>query len=94
MWNGLGNKPSLFQTVVSIDVTCNHESFSIINFIFYTLNYFVNCIIVFIPCMEKSLIFSLCFYLLCRRGNNHFDVHLRRIGPVPFPVERWKSRGP
>ena len=35
--------------------------------------------------MEVSLIFCLCFYLMCRRGNNHFDVHFRRIGPVPFP---------
>ena len=24
------------------------------------------------------------FYLLCRRGNNHFDVHFRRIGPYFF----------
>ena len=37
--------------------------------------------------MEISLLFCLCFYLLCRRGNNHFDVHFRRIGPVPFSVE-------
>ena len=37
--------------------------------------------------MEISLIFCLCHYLLCRRGNNHFDVHFRRIGPVPFPSE-------
>ena len=34
--------------------------------------------------MEISLIFCLCFFLLCRRGNNHFDVHFRRIGPVLF----------
>ena len=31
-----------------------------------------------------SLIFCLCYYLLCRRGNNHFDVQFRRIGPLPF----------
>ena len=31
--------------------------------------------------MELSLIICLCFYLLCRRGNNHVDVHFRRIGP-------------
>ena len=30
--------------------------------------------------MEIPLIFCLCFYLLCRRGNDHFDVHFRRIG--------------
>ena len=34
--------------------------------------------------MEIPLIFCLCFYLLCRRGNNHFDVRLRRIGPYFF----------
>ena len=38
--------------------------------------------------MEISLIFCLCFYLLCRRGNNHFDVPLRRIGPYSF---LWKD---
>ena len=31
--------------------------------------------------MEVPLIICLCFYLLCRRGNNHFDVNFRRIGP-------------
>ena len=44
--------------------------------------------------MEISLIFCLCFYSLCRRGINHFDVHFRRIGPVLFSVEKWKNRGP
>ena len=34
--------------------------------------------------MEISLICCLCFYFLCRRGNNHFDVHFRGIGPVLF----------
>ena len=34
--------------------------------------------------MEKPLINCLCFYLLCRRGNNHFDVQFRRIGPYFF----------
>ena len=34
--------------------------------------------------MEILLIFGLCHYLWCRRGNNHFDVHFRRIGLVPF----------
>ena len=28
--------------------------------------------------------FCLCYYLLCRRGNNHFDVQFWRIGPVLF----------
>ena len=44
--------------------------------------------------MEISLIFCLCFYLLCRRGNNHFDVHLRRIGSVLFPSKDGKDAVP
>ena len=40
--------------------------------------------------MEISFIFCLCFYLFCRRGNNHFDVHFRRIGPVLFLSEDGK----
>ena len=34
--------------------------------------------------MEISLIICLCFHLLCRRGNNQFDVHFQRIGPYLF----------
>ena len=40
--------------------------------------------------MELSLIFCLCFYLLCRRANNPFDVRFQRIGPAPFPSEEGK----
>ena len=67
-----------------IDAACNHESFYIVHLIFPYFKLFSECIIVFIPCMEISLIFCLCYYLLCRRGNNHFDVHFRRIGPYFF----------
>ena len=41
--------------------------------------------------MEISFIFCLCFYLLCRRGNDHFDVYFRRIGPVFFPSKDGKD---
>ena len=41
--------------------------------------------------METSLIFCLSHCLLCRRGNNHFDVHFRRIGPVLFPANYGKQ---
>ena len=34
--------------------------------------------------MEITLIFCLCLYLLRRRGNNHFDVYFRQIGPYFF----------
>ena len=52
--------------------------------IFHTLNCFPDRIIVFIPCMEMTLIFCLCLYLWRRRGNNHCDIHFRRIGPYSF----------
>ena len=41
--------------------------------------------------MEISLIFSLCFYLLSRRENNHFDAHFRRTGPYFFLSKDWKD---
>ena len=47
----------------------------------------------YFPLMEIPFILCLCYYFLCRRGKNHFDVHFRRIGPVPLSVERWKKRG-
>ena len=74
-WNGLGNTPSLFQTVVLVDAACNHETFYIIHLIFPYSKLFSDFINVFIPCMEITLIFCSCYYLLCRLRNNHFDVH-------------------
>ena len=35
--------------------------------------------------MENLFDLCLCCFLLRRRGNKHFDVHFRRIGPVLFP---------
>ena len=88
-WNWLGNTPSLFQTVALIDAACNHESINLISPYFKLLS---KCIIVFTPCMEISLVFCLCFYSLCRRGDNHFDVHFRRIGPDFFLSIRRNGR--
>ena len=69
------------------------STFEVLQIFFsYILNYFSTFFQCF-PCMEISLIFCLCFYLLCRCGNNHFDVHFRRLGPVHFLVEKWKRRG-
>ena len=34
--------------------------------------------------MENSFDLCLCYYLLCGRGNKHFDVHFPRIGAVLF----------
>ena len=41
--------------------------------------------------MEICLIICLCFYLLCRRGDNHFDVHFRRLGPYLFLSKDGKN---
>ena len=41
--------------------------------------------------MVISFIFCFCFYLLSRRGNDHFDVHFRRIGAVLFPSKDGKD---
>ena len=91
-WNGLGNTPSLFKTLVSINAACNHESFYIINLISPYIKLFFKYNIVFIPCMEILLIICLCLHLLGRRGNNHFDVHFRRIGPYFFCRKMEKTR--
>ena len=69
-WNGLGNEPSLFQTVVLIDAACNHESVYITNLIFPYFTLFFDCIKVFIPCMERPLIFCLCFIYCFAAGIN------------------------
>ena len=39
-----------------------------------------------------GIIFDLLFmfFLLCRRGNNHFDVHFQRIGPYFFLSKNGK----
>ena len=90
-WNGLGKTPSLFQTVVLIDAACNHESLCNLNFNFPYFRIVFQLYYSIIPCMEIPLIFCLCFYLLCRRGNNHFDVLFRRIGPYFFLSKDWKD---
>ena len=80
-WNGLGNTPSLFQTVVLTDAACNHESFCMINFIFPYFRSFFHLYHSIYSLYGKTFDLLFMFYLLCRRGNNHFDVHFRRIGP-------------
>ena len=62
-----------------------------INFILCILNFFFNAFFNFLL-WKLSFIFCLCCYLLCRRGNNHFDVHFRRIGPVFFQSQMEKTR--
>ena len=43
------------------------------------------------PVLEKCLIFCPYYYLLCRRGNKHFDVHFWWIGLVFFPSKNGKD---
>ena len=97
MWNGLGFTPSLFQTVILSNVACNHESFYIVHLIFPYFKLFLRlyyCIF-----SQYGNDFDLCLsYFYCRRGNNHFDVHFRRIGPYFFlskdgkdAVREWRN---
>ena len=37
------------------------------------------------------LTICLCYYLLRRRGNNHFAIHFRLIRPVNFPSKDGKD---
>ena len=37
------------------------------------------------------LIICLCYYLLCRRGNKHFDIHFQLIRHVFFPSKDGKD---
>ena len=46
---------------------------------------FFQCIFSNFLVWKILLVFCLCYCLLCPRGNNHFDVLFRRIGPVLFP---------
>ena len=41
--------------------------------------------------MEISFIFCFCYYLLCRRAKNPFDLRFRRIGPILFPSKDGKD---
>ena len=36
--------------------------------------------------------FCFCYYLFCRRGNNNYDVHFWRIGPVLFRRKMENTR--
>ena len=83
-WNGLRNTPTLFQTVVLIDAACNHESFCIMNFNFSYFRLFFQLYYSIYSLYGNTFDQLFMIYFLCRRGNNHFDVHFRRIGPYLF----------
>ena len=60
------------------------KTFSICTHSSHVFLFTLKCIFKYFPSMGIPLILCLCFYFLCRRGNNHFDVHFRRIGPYFF----------
>ena len=80
-WNGPGFTPSLFQTVVELDAACIHVFFSIINLTLLYFRLFSQLYLSIYSLYGNDFDLCLCFSLLCRSGNNHFDVHFRRIGP-------------
>ena len=87
-------KPSLFPAVDLIDALYSSMKtwtfLAFINFIFCTLKYFPNVFQCFLF-MQSSFISCLCYYSFYRRGNDYFNVHFRRIGPVHFPSEDQKD---
>ena len=74
----------MFQTVVLFDAACNHEPFYIINFISIYFRLFSHLYYCNYSLYGNDFDLCLCYYLLCRRENNHFDVPFRRIGPYFF----------
>ena len=43
------------------------------------------------PLMENFFDLWLCYYFLCRHGNNQFGAHFRRIGVVSFLLQDGKD---
>ena len=43
------------------------------------------------PLMENFFYLLFMLLFICQRGNNHFDVHFRWIGPVLFPSKDVKD---
>ena len=97
MTNGRGKSLVLLPTVDLINAIWKHMNRWNLSFDYM---YFILCIFLIFGATFSNfrlwkifLIFCLCYYLLCRRKKNHFDVHFWRIRPVLFPVERWKRWG-
>ena len=61
--------------------------FFVFCFIFLMFSTHICCNFSTSPVRKIFLIFCFKYYLLCRRGNNHFDVHFWGITPVLFSVE-------
>ena len=72
-----------------------NENFFHLFYVFYlfTFNVFYLHLMNFINFLswKISLISCLGYYLSCRRGNNNFDVHFRRVRPVQFSSKDGKN---
>ena len=78
----------LFPLVDLFNAVCKHKNLnlSILDMYFILCNLFIfGAFFNDFHLSKTCLIFRICCYLLCRRGNNHFDVQFWRIGPVLFP---------
>ena len=62
--------------------------------LFHAFYFFPGVFFKYFPLIGIPLIFCLCHYLWCWRGNNHFDVRFQRIGPVPFLSKDGKDAVP
>ena len=94
MWNGLGNTPSLFQTVVLIDAACKLECFCVLNRIFpyFWLFFHLYCSIFSSYGNTFDLLLMFSFFMSAQEIPLWCPFPTDRT--VLFPVERWKRRGP
>ena len=79
-----GFKRCNMKTHVNMNLTHLLYVFFLCVFLVYSSSFFF--------LWKTFLITYLCYYFLCRREKNHFDVHFWLIGPVLFGVERWERR--
>ena len=93
MWNGLEYKPSLFQTVVLSDVAFNHESFSIINFIFPYFKIFFQVYYSIYSLYGKTFDLLFMFLLIVSAQDKPLSCPFPTDRTRTFSVERLKSRG-
>ena len=96
MRNRLGKSLVLFPAVDLFDAICKHMKTWFLSIISM---YFILCILFFFWCIFSNfllwktyLFFCLCYYILCRHGNNHFDIHFWRItSPLVRKMEKTRS---
>ena len=72
---------------------CEHDFYPFFDEFCFLYFSFIGAFFSIFRLWKISLIFCLCYSLLCRRGNSYFDILFWRIKPVLFAAERWKGRG-